>query len=179
MTKIIILILFCVVFLVFIFGFRVKVCVNVSDSMPRGFYFMTGILDTHFRKNDVISFCPSEEDMELFLNRKYFSSYVGASCYDKFLPFLKHIIAMEGDTIEIKNDTIFLNGILVSNSRIFNHDKLNRTLSRLPNGYKKILSKDEYFAYADGVISSLDSRYLGVIKKENILSKSYLIWRLK
>jgi conjugative transfer signal peptidase TraF len=179
MAKIIILASMCIVFLIFVFGFEVKISVNVSDSMPRGIYLMTGILDTDFRKNDVVSFCPSEEDMEFFLTRKYISGYVGASCYHRFPPFLKHIIADEGDNIEVKNNSIFLNGVFVKNSNIFNSDKLNRPIYRLPNGYKKTLSKDEYFTFADGVTRSLDSRYLGIIKKENILSKSYFIWRFK
>ena len=177
MAKIIFLALMSLIFLIFVFGFGVKISVNVSDSMPRGIYFMTGILDTDFRKNDVISFCPSEEKMDFFETRNYISGYTGASCYGKFPPFLKHIIAIEGDNIEVKSDSIFLNGFLLKNSNIFNTDKLNRPIFRLQNGYKIKLLKDEYFTFADGLRRSLDSRYLGIIKKENILSKSYLIWR--
>lgn len=179
MAKIIILALMCIVFLIFVFGFEVRISVNVSDSMPRGVYLMTGILDTEFRKNDVVSFCPSEEDMDLFSSRKYISGYAGLSCYLKFPPFLKHIIAIEGDTIEVKNKSIYLNGIKVKNSNIFNSDKFNRPISHLSNGYKKILLKDEYFTFADGVTHSIDSRYLGIINRRKILSKSYLILRFK
>ena len=51
MPKIIILASICLVFLIFVFVLGVKFAVNVSDSMPRGIYVMTGILNTNFRKN--------------------------------------------------------------------------------------------------------------------------------
>lgn len=179
MSKIILLASLCFIILIFVSVSGVKFSVNVSDSMPRGIYVMTGKLDKKIRKNDVVSFCPHQELMDFFLTRKYISGYKGASCYNKFHPFIKHIIAIEDDNIEVKNNSIFLNGVLVKNSNIFNIDKLNRPISHLPNGYKKTLSKDEYFTFADGVTRSLDSRYLGVVKKEDILSKSYLLWRFK
>ena len=173
----IILLSITILVLSFVFVSKVRIGVNVTDSMPKGIYIMTGILDQKFNKNDVIAFCPSESDLKVFYSRKYLSEDMSGVCYEKYGPFIKHILAKHGDEIEVRDDSIYLNGKLVQNSKIFSKDKVGRSLSRLPNGYKKILLEDEFFAFSSGVTHSLDSRYLGLIKKEKIVGKSHLILR--
>lgn len=140
---------------------------------------MPGEFSKGINKNDIIAFCPEEKFFELFSNRGYISKNIIGNCYNKYPPFIKRVIAITGDKIEIKNDDVYLNGNLINNSHIYSNDKNGYKLPRLNNGFKKILKVNELFVFADGVSRSLDSRYVGIINKKNIISKAYLILEVK
>lgn len=154
----------------------VKIGFNVSGSMPTGIYFMTGKLNMNFHSGDAISFCPPYENMNVYASRKYISESKYGICYGKYSPFIKKIIAKKGDEIQVKNNFVYLNGELIHNSFIYENDDDGRTLSHLKNGFTKILSENEYFVFSNLVKHSLDSRYVGIVHKEDILSKVYLIY---
>lgn len=140
---------------------------------------MPGNFSKEINRNDIITFCPEEKFFELFSYRGYISKNITGKCYNKYPPFIKRVVAITGDKIEIKNDDVYLNENLVKNSNIYNVDKNGYKLPRLNNGFKKILEINELFVYADGVNRSLDSRYIGIINKNNIISKAYLILEVK
>ena len=145
--------------------------------MPMGIYFMTGDLDKNINRNDVVVFCPSKDLLNFFSERNYISKKIIGSCEGGFSPFVKHVIALRGDKIEIENNELYLNGTLIKNSQIFDTDSIGRRMSRLKNGFKKVLSKDEIFVFGDESIRSLDSRYMGLVHTSSVLSKAKLIWR--
>ena len=72
---------------------------------------------------------------------------------------IKRVIALPGESIEIKDNTIFINDKALS-------DKYG-----LGNTYsidKVTLKDDEYYVLGDNRIISMDSRVFGPIKKEDI-----------
>lgn len=81
---------------------------------------------------------------------------------------IKRVIGMPGDTIECKKGKIYINGKKYD-------DKYSYTLT---SDFKKVkLSSDEYFVLGDNRLVSEDSRYFGVVNKEDILGQAvYRIW---
>lgn len=81
---------------------------------------------------------------------------------------IKRVIAIPGDTIEIKDNVIYLNGIILE------EDYLKEPMQTAD--ICVTLGKDEYFICGDNRNNSLDSRseIIGIIRKKQILYK--LIW---
>ena len=87
--------------------------------------------------------------------------------------FVKRLIGLPGEKVQIKNSTLYINGKLV-------------TQPFLPKGleypdYGPItVQKDKYFMMGDNRNNSLDSRVWGEMPKENIIGKASLIyWPVK
>ena len=73
----------------------------------------------------------------------------------------------------------YVNNIKLIDSRIHSLDYDNNYMMHLENGYRKILDKDEYFVFSNVISRSLDSRYFGIINKNNIIGKAYLLYEVK
>lgn len=72
---------------------------------------------------------------------------------------IKRVIGMPGDTVEIKNDRIFINDKKIKDEHAFGKT----------SDYSLItLKADEYFVLGDNRLVSKDSRYFGPVKKEDI-----------
>ncbi len=88
--------------------------------------------------------------------------------------FIKRIIGLPGETIEIKNNQIIItnqeypNGFVLDESLYLDQD--TRT-----QGDKLVeLAEDEYYVLGDNRSSSLDSRAFGPIKRQSIIGKTWL-----
>ena len=84
---------------------------------------------------------------------------------DEYL--IKRVIGLPGEEIEYKNNELYINGEKVEEN--FNHKDTD------DYRYDKIIPEDYYFVIGDNRPDSLDSRYIGLIKKENILGKTNLV----
>lgn len=75
---------------------------------------------------------------------------------------IKRIIGMPGDTVEIKDNVIYINDEEIKDSNAYGET----------SDYDKItLLDDEYFLLGDNRRISKDSRYFGPVKEEEILGK--------
>ena len=99
--------------------------------------------------------------------------------------FIKRVVGIPGDIIEMKNGILSVNGIKktddveiemnifeekINKSNIFKI--LNISKSEEHNNFKKIkIPEDHYFVLGDNREVSHDSRDMGLIKKENIIHK--------
>lgn len=89
--------------------------------------------------------------------------------------FIKRLIAVGGDTVEIKYGDIYINGQLVEDPVIKNiyyynrgtYGDINKKV-RVPDGY--------YFVLGDNSASSHDSRFWGFVAKDAIIGKAELIY---
>ena len=96
--------------------------------------------------------------------------------------YIKRVVGMPGDSIEYKNDQLFINGKEVDEPYL---DEYKKQLSegKLTNdfsledsfGLKKI-PKGEYFLMGDNRRVSGDSRELGPIKKSKIIGKTSIVF---
>lgn len=85
--------------------------------------------------------------------------------------FIKRIIALPGENIEIKNNEVYVNGVLL-NERYLNrgsttNDEINITLKN-----------DEYFLMGDNRQNSSDSRAFGPITKDLIVGQIWSVRRV-
>lgn len=85
--------------------------------------------------------------------------------------FIKRVLAVPGDTVEISNNHIVVNGSPVIESYI------PADFATLPGNYTKgrviTLSPDEYFMVGDNRPYSSDSRAWGPVPKQNIIGRAF------
>jgi len=89
--------------------------------------------------------------------------------------FIKRLIALPGETVEIRNGTIYINDNPLTDAKFgqifyYNYGDFEK------EGYKVIVPKDSYFVLGDNSRSSKDSRYWGYVPKNNILGRAILIY---
>jgi signal peptidase I len=95
---------------------------------------------------------------------------------DKKKDFIKRLVGLAGETVEISNGTILINGKAVDNDSIMKEryyynrgdfGEENQVL-QVPN--------DAYYVLGDNSISSRDSRYWGFLPKKYVIGKAFLIY---
>jgi signal peptidase I len=89
--------------------------------------------------------------------------------------FIKRLIAISGETVEIKNGTVYINDKPLLDPMFNSRYYYNR--GRFGNDGEKIaVPKDSFFVLGDNSTSSQDSRYWGFVPRENIVGKAILIY---
>jgi len=89
--------------------------------------------------------------------------------------FIKRMVATEGESVEIKNGTIYVNEKPLLDPAFNQKYYYNRgEYGQMDN--KIVVPKDNYFVLGDNSASSQDSRYWGFVPKKNMLGKAILIY---
>ena len=83
---------------------------------------------------------------------------------------IKRVIGLPGETVEYKNNKLYINGKIVKED--FSH-AVTEDFNIKELDQKKV-PKDQYFVLGDNRINSLDSRTIGFIPKKEILGKTKL-----
>lgn len=80
---------------------------------------------------------------------------------------IKRVIGLPGETVEYKNNKLYINNKNVAEK--FNHEETPDFIleEKIPEGY--------YFVVGDNRPVSNDSRYIGLIKEEDILGKTSFV----
>lgn len=151
----------------FILGFLNKnlefIYINTSNSLPYGFYLSLPIDKIH--RGDLLLMCLDSNTAFLAKKRHYISK---GSCPHQSAPLGKYVQALNGDMVTVNKEGIYVNYQYIEKSKSLKIDALGRPLPLSLNN--KILKKDE-FLVVNSQENSFDSRYFGVIKKEQILSR--------
>jgi signal peptidase I len=89
--------------------------------------------------------------------------------------FIKRLVGLEGETVEIKNGTIYIDGKPLleppfGNRYYYNDGQFSQ------EGYKVTIPKDCYFVLGDNSRHSQDSRYWGFVPRKNVLGMAILIY---
>lgn len=94
---------------------------------------------------------------------------------DRKKDFIKRLVGLPGETIEIRNGSIYVNGVACDNPLISNRFYYNRGSYGMEN-QMIVVPKDSFFVLGDNSRSSQDSRYWGFVPRNNILGKAFLIY---
>jgi signal peptidase I len=101
---------------------------------------------------------------------------------DPNLYYVKRVIAVPGDTIEISPTAVYVNGTLlhepyiasVSGDSPFDQNALNPGVTP-----QRTLGKDQYWVMGDNRTNSVDSRFFGPISRQSIVGKAdAVVWPL-
>jgi signal peptidase I len=95
---------------------------------------------------------------------------------DRKKDFIKRLVALGGETVEIANGNILINGKLINSPpemlKIYYYNR-----GRYGQKGRPIkVPDDSYFVLGDNSDSSRDSRYWGFVPKDNIIGRAMFIW---
>ncbi len=93
---------------------------------------------------------------------------------DKKRDFIKRIIGLPGETVEIRDQRIFIDGEPVDNPSAISTNRY-RSLGTYGQGEIKV-PENAYFVLGDNSQNSRDSRYWGFVPYENLRGKAFLIY---
>lgn len=148
-------IIFIISIVILFILFHLKI--NISPSSPLGVYYV--YKPKKINKGDYIIY-DLPEKYQKYMNDKLLS-------YTKGLT-IKKVYAAKGDYIDNKDGQIYING-----------EPKGKVNEYIESSFEtKELEENEYFTLSDEE-QSLDSRYYGPIKKENIKGKGILIYKFK
>lgn len=90
--------------------------------------------------------------------------------------FIKRIIALPGETIEIKNDQVTIYNSETPGGFLLNEDYLSSSQETIGN-LSENLDNNEYYVLGDNRLQSSDSRRWGALEKRFITGKAFLrLW---
>lgn len=94
---------------------------------------------------------------------------------DRSRDFIKRLIAVGGDTVEIKDGHIYIDGKIYEDPLIKNRYYYNQGAYGQP-GRKIKVPENHYFVLGDNSASSKDSRYWGFVPKDLMIGRAELIY---
>ncbi len=89
--------------------------------------------------------------------------------------FIKRLIGLPGERVEIKNGTVYINDKALLDPMFSSIYYYNRG-EFAAEGEKIIVPQDSFFMMGDNSASSQDSRYWGFVPHKNILGNAILIY---
>ena len=89
---------------------------------------------------------------------------------------IKRVVALPGETIETRNDEIYITQVGQSEARILDEPYVNQDCKKSGAPYNNDLAKqtippDKYFVMGDNRCLSHDSRFFGPIKKSSVIGR--------
>jgi signal peptidase I len=129
--------------------------------------FIYGIKIPYLRKTIIPIIEPKRGDIVVFIYP-----------LDRTKDFIKRVVGIGGDVIEIKNKKIFLNGSPYNDTHGVYTDKLVLPLSIQPRdnfGPVKV-PEGSIFVMGDNRDQSYDSRFWGFVKLRDVMGKAFIIY---
>lgn len=90
--------------------------------------------------------------------------------------FIKRVIGEAGDTIQIRNGFVYVNGLLLDESAYLASDVRTYGGSFLRDGEIVMVPDENYFVMGDNRAYSSDSREWGFLRKKGIIGASFFVY---
>ncbi len=90
--------------------------------------------------------------------------------------FIKRVIGTQGDSVEVRNGSVYLNGSLLDESAYLEPSVKTYGGAFLNEGEAVTIPSSEFFVLGDNRMYSSDSREWGFVKKEAIIGKSLFVY---
>lgn len=144
---------------------------NDTTCMPIGFY-QRGPVPRHLKVGDRVFFCPpvTGPAMHQAITARWlsFAPHGKWDCADHLMPFMKFVVALPGQTVDVTKKGVIANGKILPNSKVVTSiwdGKLK--VIHLPYG-KYTVPKGMFWEYAPGN-KAYTSAYYGPVPEKNIL----------
>ncbi len=90
--------------------------------------------------------------------------------------YIKRVIGLPGDQIEVKNGGVLVNGKVLNESDYLASDVLSSQGSYLTEGKTITVPQGNYFVMGDNRPESSDSRAWGFVPKDKIIGESFFVY---
>jgi signal peptidase I len=129
--------------------------------------FIYGVKIPFIRKNLISISEPKRGDVIVFIYPE-----------DRSKDFIKRVIGVGGDTIEIRNKKIFLNGLPFQDTHGVYVDDfiIPGTIQPRDNFGPMTVPKGAVFTMGDNRDQSYDSRFWGVVELKDVLGKAFIMY---
>ena len=141
---------------------------NPTASVRTGLYVITDDVNA-----PLVAFCPTGEAATEAIARGYRPR--GLQCPDKYAALLKPVAARAGDTVEVSQNGISVNGRLLPNTASFKTDVKKRPMHVWPNG-TYIVQPGTVWVLSTYNKYSYDSRYYGPIQLSTVITHAKPFW---
>ena len=97
---------------------------------------------------------------------------------DRKKDFIKRVIGVEGDKVEIISKKVYINGSQLDSSfAVYNDDAiLPKTVQPRDNYGPVVVPKDSLFVMGDNRDHSMDSRYWGFVRLSEVKGRAFIIY---
>lgn len=97
---------------------------------------------------------------------------------DKTKDFIKRVIAVGGDTVEVRNKKVFINAQAVDDPHGVHVEDIiyPRSIQRRDNMGPVTVPEGTIFVMGDNRDQSYDSRFWGFVKLEDVIGKAFIIY---
>ena len=144
--------------------------VNVTESLPLGLYRKVGDGAT-VRPGDVVVVCLPEEWGQFAVRRNILGP---GRCSGNSYGIGKLVVAMEGDVVDLHQESLVINGVSLSSNRTLDRDHLGRRMPHFPWGIHA-LGPSQVWLFSPHP-AAFDSRYFGPVPASRIRSVVRPVW---
>lgn len=90
-------------------------------------------------------------------------------------PFIKRVIGLPGDTVEVRDDgNVYVNGVVLDEPYTYAVDGINEPTAASPDQHLWVVPKDELFVMGDHRGRSADSRVFGPIDTSAVIGRAFI-----